>query len=309
MSQPVMGAGQRLVTDGGLETDLIFNRGIDLPEFAAYPLLRHDWGRSALRDYFAPYAALAAEVGAGLLVETPTWRANPDWGARLGDDAAALREVNLRAVEFAAALGASEAQDAATVLVSGAIGPRQDGYVPGRPTTSTEAAEYHAPQVRAFAEAGADVVTAYTLIDRAEAIGVVLAARDSGLHVGISFTLETDGRLPDGTAIGDAIAEVDAVAAPDHYLLNCAHPTHVAQAFAGADEPPAWTHRVLGMRCNASRRSHAELDDATDLDDGDPATFATDHDVLGRHLPALAILGGCCGTDVRHVESLWRRVA
>ncbi|HEY8300297.1 MAG TPA: homocysteine S-methyltransferase family protein [Jatrophihabitans sp.] len=286
------------VTDGGLETDLIFHRGIDLPHFAAFPLLDDERGRQVLADYYRPYSEIARRAGAALLLEGATWRANPDWGARVGYDRDALERVNRASIAFLTDLRDRFAIDATTV--GGSLGPRGDGYRPGDGTDPDEAADYHRPQLDAFAAAGADLATAYTLTDPGEAIGIVRAARAAGIAIGICFTVETDGRLPDRTSLADAIRTVDDAAAPDHFGVNCAHPTHVAPALA---EPGDWRERIKVLRANASRRSHAELDDARDLDDGDPAELARTQREL--HLPAVTVVGGCCGTDARHVAALW----
>lgn len=290
------------VTDGGLETDLIFHGGVDLPEFAAFPLLDDQPGRDLLRSYYRGYAEVAVRAGAGLLLETPTWRANPDWGARLGRDAADLARVNRGAVAFLSDLGAAYADAVPAVTVGGTVGPRGDGYRTDGDVDPDEAAAYHRPQLEAFAEAGADLATAYTLTTAGEAIGIVRAARAAGLPVAVSFTLETDGRLPDGTLLADAVERVDADGGPDFFLLNCAHPQHVLPALR---EPGAWQSRIRGLRCNASLSSHAELDEATVLDEGDLDAFAAGHAELRSRLPWLTVLGGCCGTDVRHVARVW----
>lgn len=292
------------VTDGGLETDLMFHHGIDLPEFAAFPLLDTDSGTSALARYFDGYATVARAVGAGLLLESPTWRANLDWGARLGRSPGELRAVNVRAIEFLRERAA--VLDRTRVLVSGMVGPRGDGYQAGAPMTPDEAAEYHLPQLQAFAAAGADLASGYTFSYPGEAVGVSLAARSAGLPVMVSFTVETDGRLPDGTPLAEAIAAVETVAAPEFFLVNCAHPSHVARALTGL--PAHLLTRIQGVRCNASAASHAELDEATELDEGVPAEFAEAHRPLLALLPALRVAGGCCGTDARHVAALWQQV-
>jgi homocysteine S-methyltransferase len=297
-------AGDRLyLTDGGLETTLLFDRGIDLPEFAAFPLLDTAAGRATLRDYFRPYLATARDQRTGFVLDTVTWRANPDWGARLGYDADALERVNRDAVAFARELR-DEATDApAPTVVNGVVGPRGDGYVPGQQMGSTEALAYHAPQVRTFAAAGADLVSALTMTYAEEAAGIAGAAAASGIPVVISFTLETDGRLPSGQALGDAIERVDAetLGAPAYYMVNCAHPSHFAGVMAAGG---AWRDRIAGLRANASAKSHAELDAAEELDAGDPAALGGDHAALRAHLPGVRVLGGCCGTDVRHVAAV-----
>ena len=296
-----MQASTHYVTDGGLETDLIFHHGFDLPDFAAFPLLDDETGRSVLADYYAGYAAIAAARGVGLQLETPTWRANPDWGARIGYDADALAAVNTAAVDFLHEVQRAWSDRVTTIRVSGQVGPRGDGYVPGAAVDPDEAAAYHQPQVTAFARAGADLVTALTLTDVGEAVGVVRAAREAAVPVTISFTVETDGRLPTGLTLAEAIAATDAAAAPDSFMVNCAHPDHVARGLGG-DGP--W-ERIHGLRVNASDLSHEELDAMTELDDGDPDALAAAHAGLERLLPAVSVVGGCCGTDARHVAAIW----
>ncbi len=285
------------VTDGGLETDLLFHHGLDLPEFAAFPLVTSD--PEVLRGYYAGYVDVAARAGAGLVLETPTWRANPDWAAKLGYDGPALRQANLAAVQLVRGVAAATPTDVPT-RISGVVGPRGDGYVAAG-TQADEAAIYHAPQVEAFAEAGVDVVHAMTLTGPAEAIGIVRAARAAGVAVGISFTVETDGRLPDGTPLGEAIAQVDAAAAPDWYGVNCAHPTHVLPALDGGP----WQERIAVFRPNASTLTHEELDAMEVLDEGDRELLRTSTDELLRALPSITTLGGCCGTDATHIAALW----
>ena len=221
---------QRYVTDGGLETDLIFHHGLDLPEFAAFPLVDDEHGREVLTRYYDGYAQIAAKAGVGLTLDAPTWRANPDWAAIVGYDAAALDRVNRAAIEFMQGLREKYRSELGLtdVKVGGLHGPRGDGYVAGEDADPDEAADYHSAQVRSAAAAGADQVTVLTMTGAGEAIGFVRAVRDAGLPAAVGFTVETDGRLPDGTTLRDAIARVDAEAAPDYFLVNCAHPTHVA---------------------------------------------------------------------------------
>jgi S-methylmethionine-dependent homocysteine/selenocysteine methylase len=290
-----------LVADGGMETDLIFHHGIDLPHFAAFPLLEAAEGRALLEDYYDSYAAIARSAGAGLMLESPTWRASRDWGDRLGYSPADLARVNKYAITMLAQLRDRYSGAITDVILSGVVGPQGDGYHPDRLIDASEAAAYHGPQIESFALAGADMVSAYTLTNIGEAIGIVQAARAAGLPVAISFTVETDGRLPSGDSLARAITEADA-AGPAYFLVNCAHPTHVEPGLA---EPGSWRDRIMGMRYNASAKSHAELDEATELDDGDPRLLALAHDRLKPLLPRLSIVGGCCGTDARHVAALW----
>ena len=263
-------------------------------------LVDDEHGRDLLTHYYEQYIDIARRAGAAVQLETPTWRASHDWGDRLGYPTAELRRVNRDSVALLD--GLRDRAGLESFLISGCVGPRGDGYVAGEVVDPDDAAAYHTPQIEAFADAGADLITVLTLTGVGEAIGIVRAARATGIPVSISFTLEQDGRLPDGTALSSAIAEVDAAGGPDYFMLNCAHPTHMAPAFADAGD---WRSRIAGMRANASTSSHAELDAATDLDEGDPTELRTAQDALRPHLPALAVVGGCCGTDARHVAAMW----
>jgi len=288
------------LTDGGLETTLVFRDGIELPDFAAFPLVDSEKGRAALAAYYAAYLDLAERLGLGIVLDTPTWRANPDWGARLGYDAEQLAALNRRAVKMISEYAAERAS--LPIVLNGVIGPRGDGYVVGSTMSAAESAAYHALQVHAFADAGAQMVSAITMTYADEAIGVAMAASAAGLPAVISFTVETDGALPSGQKLGDAITHVDNATdgSPSYYMVNCAHPTH----FAGIIEDGGpWTRRIQGLRANASRLSHAELDEATELDRGDIDDLARRHVDLHRVLD-LRVLGGCCGTDDEHVAAI-----
>ncbi|HEX2085402.1 MAG TPA: homocysteine S-methyltransferase family protein [Solirubrobacteraceae bacterium] len=286
------------LTDGGLETSLVFHHGLALPCFAAFPVLSDPRGREALRAYFEPFLAAAREQGLPFVLDTATWRANPDWGAQLGYDADGLAAANRAAVEFAREL----AEGHPDVAINGVIGPRGDGYVVGERMSAEEAAHYHRRQVGVLHDAGVDRVTAVTMTYPEEAIGIVRAATDLGLPVVASFTVETDGRLPDGTSIPDAVERVDGAtgSAAEFFMINCAHPTHIA---AGVSDAPALA-RIGGLRVNASALSHAELDEAEELDEGDPVRLGHDTAGLRAALPSVRLLGGCCGTDHRHVGEI-----
>lgn len=287
------------MADGGLETAVIFLQGVDLPDFAAFPLLDTAEGRAALADYYAPYLDLVTERGLGLVLDTPTWRANPDWGDRLGYDRDAIRAVNARAVDHMRSLAAEHRGD---LVLNGAIGPRGDGYVVGEMMTATEAAAYHRTQIDGLADGGADLVTAVTMTNAAEAIGIATSAAEVGIPAAIGFTVETDGRLPSGQPLDEAIAETDAAtgASPAWYMINCAHPSHFEHVLQTGE----WRKRIRAVRANASRMSHAELDEAPELDRGDIAELADDYRRLAAVLPNLVIVGGCCGTDHEHLHAI-----
>ena len=298
---PQLAGDQMFATDGGLETDLLYHFRVDLPFFAAFPLLEHADTREVLRRYYASYLDIARTHRTGFVVESATWRANPDWAARLGISLDRLDQLNRRAIELAEEVRAAAAADGITAVVSGCVGPREEAM------TAAEAQDYHAPQIASFAATTADLVTAVTINDAAEAVGIVRAAAAVNVPAAVSFTVETDGRLATGQSLREAVEQVDADtgARAAYFMVNCAHPTHLATTFDDGD----WLRRVVGLRLNASTRSHAELDEAEDLDEGDPEDFGAGLAALRERLPAATVFGGCCGTDTRHVAAIWRRLA
>lgn len=287
----------------GMETDLIFNQKWDLPEFAAFPLAVSEHGRSRLSQYYDAQVALARDNGLGVILDSVTWMANADRARPLGYDAEMLAKANAEAV--AVVRSARERAGSVPVLVSGQIGPRGDAYQAGAKGVA-DAQEYHTEQIQKLVRAGVDMITAYTLGSAEEATGIALAAKANGVPVVMSFTVETDGRLPDGSNLGDAVDFTDAHSGSTvlGYCINCAHPDHFKPALDGR----AWMKRLIGLIPNASRRSHAELDAATELDDGDPAELAAELGTLHDSLPQLSIFGGCCGTDMRHLKATAERL-
>jgi S-methylmethionine-dependent homocysteine/selenocysteine methylase len=286
------------LTDGGMETWLVHERGFDLPQFAAFPLLDDTQGVEALRGYFAPYVELARANGVGLVLDAPTWRASSHWGELLGYDTQQLAELNRRAVALVDDV--REEASGVRIVVGGCVGPSDDAYAPSEQVSADVAYAYHRPQIETFAHTPADFVNALTLTYSAEAIGIARAANAVGLPVAISFTVETDGLLPGGETLEDAIAAVDGAAQVDYFMVNCAHPTHFTDAIAVGE----WRDRVWGVRANASAKSHAELDNAEELDSGDPEELASHYPELRERLPNLRVAGGCCGTDERHIAAI-----
>jgi S-methylmethionine-dependent homocysteine/selenocysteine methylase len=295
--------GRLFLTDGGLETTLIFREGWELPRFEAFVLLDDVIGRMVLRAYFDRYVLMAIEAGAGFILESPTWRANFDWGKKLGYGAEALQRLNRAAIEMMLDIRERYETSASPMVISGCIGPRGDGYDPGTLMSPEEAADYHGFQIGLFRNAGADLVSAFTMTNIGEAQGIALAAKAANMPCVISFTVETDGRLPAGETLAEAIESVDAASgeAPAYYMINCAHPTHFNHVL---DAGGPWTKRLRGLRANSSRCSHAELDNAPALDIGHPHELGGQYADLLRRFPHINVLGGCCGTDHRHIECI-----
>ena len=306
-SSPVFNQGVYL-SDGGLETTLIFHKGISLNHFAAFELLRHDEGKKALEEYYNPYLLLAEKFRLGFVLESPTWRASCDWGFKLGYTHDELFALNKQSIKFMRELAHPFGKTVWPIIVSGNIGPRGDGYKADFRMTAEQAKVYHTEQVKAFALADADVVSAITITYSDEAIGIINAARSFGLPVVISFTVETDGRLPSGETLQQAIerTDIETESYAEHYMINCAHPQHFLHSF----QPDGnWLSRIRGVRANASLKSHAELDESDTLDAGDKCLLADGYNLLFDLLPSLKVIGGCCGTDHSHMDEICQALA
>lgn len=294
--------------DGGLETTLIFHHGVDLPEFASFPLLTTAVGREMLNRYYRQYLEIARNAQANFILDSVTWRANPDWGKRLGYDSEALADINREAIAHIEALRHGYERDDAQskhtqIVISGCIGPRGDGYAIENVMDTREAEDYHAPQINTFASTSADMVCAFTINYPEEAIGIVRAAQGAQMPVSISFTVETDGHLPNGQSLPGAIQQVDAATAAyaSYFMINCAHPTHFEKSLMGSEPELS---RIRGVRANSSRKSHQELNDSTELDSGNPMELGQHYVAIKQQLQQLNIMGGCCGTDHRHIAQI-----
>jgi S-methylmethionine-dependent homocysteine/selenocysteine methylase len=291
------------LADGGLETTMLFLEGFDLPYFAAFNLMRTQVGKQAIKNYLLKYVAIAKENGTGIILDTPTWRASQDWGILLCYSPEALDAVNQESVEMLHDIRDAHETEATKCVINGAIGPRGDGYNPSLIMSAQEAADYHRAQVTSFVKAGADMITAVTMNYVNEAIGIARLGAEAGIPTAISFTVETDGRLPTGETLEEAIrkTEIASENSPVYYMINCAHTTHFENVVKSGG---SWRDRIGGLRANASALSHAELDEAEELDDGNPSEFAAQHVDLAQYLPNLVMVGGCCGTDHRHIAAI-----
>lgn len=298
------GIGEKIyLTDGGLETVLIFQKGIDLPHFASFPLLNTEEGKKTIKEYYVDFINIAKENNMGFVMESATWRANPDWGYKLGFNNDELDKINMLAINELKKMKLEHENIDTPIIISGNIGPRGDGYSPDNSMNCMEAKKYHSRQIKAFKSSGADLVTALTLNYIEEAIGIVLAAKEFSIPVVISFTVETDGKLPTGSLLEEAIKKVDELTNnyAEYFMINCAHPTHFMQTLNTNQE---WKNRIKGIRANASDKSSDELDESTELHSGNKFELADKYVKLMELLPNLKVIGGCCGTDHTHVKEI-----
>jgi len=295
-------SGDLFLTDGGLETSLIFHESIDLPEFAAFVLLENEDGCETLRKYYRRYANIAMNFNTGFILESMTWRTSQDWGRKLGYSSEQIADFNRKGIELLQDIRSEYEGDVSPIVISGCMGPRGDGYSTDIAMTANEAETYHHAQIATFRETEADMVAAFTIPYIAEGIGIALAARSEEMPVVISFTVETNGRLPSGEKLKDAVEKVDAATdnTPAYYMINCAHPTHFINVLREGE----WTKRIMAVRANASTKSHAELNNSSKLDESNPEELSSSYNDLLMILENLNVLGGCCGTDHRHVMEI-----
>ena len=301
---PLPLAGERYVTDAGLETELVFHDGFDLPHFISATLVDDEVGHARLERYYRSFVALAEAEGMGVLLETPTWSISADWSPLVGRDRRGRRRINALATELLVKLRQESSLPRERFVVSGNVGPRYDGYVADRVMGTSEAMRYHDEQVGDLVASGVDAISCLTIATSSEAAGIARSANSHDVPVVVHVTVNTDGRLPSGEPLGEAIERIDDEARVAYFGINCAHPSH----FGGALHEAPWVGRIGSLRANASRKSHAELDGCDTLDDGDPDELAADYAALMERLSGLRVFGGCCGTDLRHVKRICRAV-
>lgn len=299
-------SGDLFLADAGIETDLIFNHGIEIREFAAHTLLSETAGREALANYFRPFLRLAKQYDAGFILDSQTWKAHRHWASDLQSAPEELRQANRDSIQFISELR-DEFPDNKPIVLTGIVGPRGDAYSPDQLIEANQAREYYREQVGWLSETECDMVCGTTFTQAGEAIGLVLACNELEMPVVISFTVETDGSLPTGQSLGEAIVSVDDATncGASYFAVNCAHPDHFFHVLK--DQP--WGKRIKAMRCNASRQSHAELDACEVLDDGNPTELGSQYREVAQRMPWINIFGGCCGTDLRHVTQIAESVS
>ncbi|WP_299918646.1 homocysteine S-methyltransferase family protein [uncultured Roseobacter sp.] len=292
---------QRFLVFAATGTDLIFNRGVELPGFASFPLVEDPKAQPIIVDQMRELIEVAAEHELGCIIDTLTWMANRDRAAPLGYDTERLATLNQKAATLMCDLRNETDRD--DVLVALCIGPSRDAYAKLDPMTVEAARAYHALQIGSVAGTDIDLVNAYTFNQVEEAAGAVFAAKDCGVPIAVSFVVETDGCLDNGTGLEEAIDQVDAITGNSaaYFMVNCAHPDHFSHALTGHP-------RLKGMVVNASRLSHAELDDASELDDGNPKELGAEVARLVHEYPKISVVGGCCGSDFRHMGEMARAI-
>lgn len=298
--------GDIYLTEGGIETYIMYKKGFELQNFSLFHLLNDDVAAAEIKEYLRKVMAVAERNDVGLIMCGPLYRASRDWGDLLGYSTEELAAVNHRCIEMFEELASESKLARDRILFSGVVGPRGDAYNLNTSITADEAEAYHSEQIATLDRAGADFITGLTLNSAEEAIGIARAAKAVGIPVVISFTLDKQGELRPGQTLRKAIAHVDDAteSAPAYYMINCTHPIDFAPAF----EPGDWTKRLGGIRPNASSLAKGVLCKLGHLEEGDPAELGQQMAELARRYPHLSVWGGCCGTDDAHLDEICRSV-
>lgn len=299
--------GKFYLTEGGTETEVLYKWGFELPEFAMFPLLDDPKADDVIRNMFRRYLDVAAEQNTGVLLNGHDYRASPDWGAKLGYSDEGLREMQRRTIQFLDEMRAEYADRVSDVYIAACIGPRGDAYGTGGEITADEAEDYHSVQMQNLDGTAADMAVAATFNNVPEAIGVIRAASGVGMPIGVSLTLTPEGRLRSGPTLREAIETVDeaTASAAAWFGTNCAHPIEFEDALT--DEGP-WLDRLRYIRPNAAKMDKIALCSLGHLEDGDPVELGEQMGEIARRLPRADIIGGCCGTDERHLSEIAQNV-
>jgi len=304
---PVARIRELFLTEGGIETEIIYKHGFELPEFAMFTLLENPRAVGVMRDMFRRQLDVAAEFAMSVLLTGLDYRASPDWGARLGYSQHGLAEINIRAIEFLREIASEYHEQIPRILIGGIIGPRGDAYQLNKTITSVEAEDYHAVQLATLKAAKVDFACALTFNNTPEAIGVARAATTIGVPLTVSLTVNSNGRLKSGPTVAEAVKSIDAEAgksAPAFYMLNCSHPVEFEPALTEG----AWLERLRGFRPNASKMEKIALCKLGHLEEGNPVELGRLMGDLARRIPHMDIWGGCCGTGETHLREIAKNV-
>jgi homocysteine S-methyltransferase len=303
---PVRSGEALFLTEGGIETELMYKWRFELPHVAVFPLLDNPDAVAVMRGIYRRSLDVAAAHGMSAMLTGLDYRASPDWGGLPGYSQEALVEANHQAIDFLRELAREYNDDLPRVLVGGIIGPRGDAYELNRTITADAAEDYHATQLTTLKQADVDFAAAMTFNNIPEAIGVARAATTIGVPLVISLTVDSTSRLKSGPTVAEAVETIDAETdgAPACYMLNCSHPVEFEPGLTDGD----WIRRLRGFRPNASKMEKIALCQIGHLEEGDPVELGRLMGDLARRYPHMDIWGGCCGTGTVHLGEIAKNV-
>ncbi len=300
---PPIGTNEVFLTEGGIETEIMYRHGFELPEFSMLPLLDNPKAVAAIRSVLSQHLDVAAEFGLSFMLTGLDYRASPDWGAKLGYSPAGLADATIAAIDLLRDIAKNYENQIPRLLIGGILGPRGDAYSLNREITEASSEDYHAVQLETLKRAKVDFTCAMTFNNIAESVGAARAAATAGMPFSISLTLDGTSKLKSGPSLAEAITEIDAKTgneAPDFYMINCSHPLEYEPALEAGD----WTKRLRGVRPNASKMDKLALCKLGHIEDGDPVELGAQLLSLSDRYPQLDIFGGCCGTGHNHLREI-----
>ena len=292
-----------ILTEGSV-IERLHRRGTRLDEhLLAASLVLEEAGRSILREIYRSYIDVAAETGLPIMILAPTWKAGAGPCGKAGLD---MEMLNSACVGFVREIASEYPPLEGRIFIGGLVGSRGDAYRPDEALPRGEARRYHAPQIEVLRDSGVDFVMASTLPSVEEASGIAMAAGDADAPFVMSYVPRSDGRVLDGTFLGEAVERIDGLGCdpPLFHMANCIHPANFARAM-GRDEnaPLVSSGRLIGLQANASMLDPDELDGREELDADDPVRWAGAMAALRAEF-GIKVLGGCCGTDEPYIRRL-----
>lgn len=265
------------------------------PNLSVSSLIYDEKGRCELKKLYNDYLQVGLDADLPFIMFTPTWRANFE---RVKNSRVPL-SINADAVKFMKQIRGDKNTEKSEILIGGMIGCKNDCYKPQEGLSVAESEQFHSWQIIQLAKAGVDFLVAETLPNINEAMGIAKAMSHTDLPYIISFVINRDGYVLDGTDLFTAIAIIDSSArqVPIGFMVNCSYP-----AFLHASEQPAGVFdRLIGYHANASSLDHNDLDGAEVLHAEDVAEWGAEMLLLNRNY-GVRLLGGCCGTGVEHLK-------
>ncbi|MBW2409401.1 MAG: homocysteine S-methyltransferase family protein [Deltaproteobacteria bacterium] len=295
-----------ILTEGAVIERLRRDPAVELDPYIANAGLIYDQaGKQAMTRIYRQYIDIASRYRLPMIVSAPTWRASSE---RINKSAYSGRETMVKdCADFINRIRQDVSQSADCIYIAGLIACRGDSYEPREALTADKAEAYHRLQAQELAHAGVDFILAATLPAVSEALGIAAALSQCAIPYSLSFVIRSDGRVLDGTPLQAAIEKIDAAVNPGplFYQINCVHPAIFRKAIEQSE--PGFD-RLLGLQANTSEKSPEELDGLGYLDTSEPEEFAESMLALHTHF-GLKIIGGCCGTDHRHIEEIAKRLS
>ncbi len=298
-----------VITEGALLERLRRDQSVSLdPNIEHAGFIYDPYAGSVLEGLFRQYMDIGQKYDLPMIFCTPTWRANPERLAKAG--IGMVEQVNNDSFSFVDKIRKSYGEYSSKIFIGGLMGCKGDSYRPKEALEKNEATAFHRIQAKALADSGCDFLYAATQPAISEAVGIAAAMAECDVPYVISFLIMPDGKLLDGITLSEAIEQIDDKISPrpSFYMVNCVHPLVFKQALSKSfNETENLRSRLIGLQANSSTKSPEELENLPYLDTTEPVEFSEYMLQLHKRF-GIKILGGCCGTDNRHIEEIARKL-